>query len=203
MYLCNATSPQGDGKHGIHGQRVQGSIRAGKADRITRLFLTETRVIANGMQELLEFYMYARYASHDDATLSYMEDTLYHFHTFKIVFLPGHASKTAKTKANVLRTELMQKGKVDKETNAETWTPSKKLNVMKAGRNSISRQIHQQKTFPSGRTGCVRVDVLRQSCQRHPGGGLLRARRQYHVSSCISPSDRRFTVSSRSVGLLL
>jgi hypothetical protein len=61
---------------------------------------------------------------------------------------------------------------------------------------------HQQKTFPSGRTGCVRVDALRQSRQRHPGDGLLRARRQYHTSSCISPSDRRFAVSSRSVGLL-
>jgi hypothetical protein len=59
-----------------------------------------------------------------------------------------------------------------------------------------------KKTFPSGRNGCVRVDALRQSCQRHPGGGLLRARRQYDASRCISPSNRRFTVSSRSVGLL-
>jgi hypothetical protein len=52
--------------------------------------------------------------------------------------------------------------------------------------------MHQQKTFPSGRNACVRVDALRQSRQRYPGGGLLRARRQYHVSRCISPSDRRF-----------
>ena len=35
---------------------------------------------------LLEFSMYARYKSHDDATLSYMEDALHHFHTFKDVF---------------------------------------------------------------------------------------------------------------------
>jgi hypothetical protein len=62
---------------------------------------------------------------------------------------------------------------------------------------------HQQKTFPFGRTGCVRVDTLRQSRQRHPGGGLLRARHQYHTSSCMSPSNRRFAVFSRSVGLLL
>jgi len=55
---------------------------------------------------------------------------------------------------------------------------------------------HQQKTFPSGRNGSVRVDALRQSRQRHPGGGLLRARRQYHVSRCTSPSDRSFAVSS-------
>jgi len=57
---------------------------------------------------------------------------------------------------------------------------------------------HQQKTFPYGRYGCVRVDALRQSRQRHPGGVLLRAQRQYHASRCISPSDRRFAVSSRS-----
>jgi len=61
---------------------------------------------------------------------------------------------------------------------------------------------HQQKTFPSGRNGCIRVDALRQSHQRHTGGGLLRARRQYHASRCISPSDRCFAVSSPSVGLL-
>jgi len=64
------------------------------------------------------------------------------------------------------------------------------------------QHVHQQKTFPSGRTGCVRVDALRKSRQSHPGGGLLRARRQYHTSSCILLSDRRFAVSSRSVGLL-
>jgi len=36
---------------------------------------------------LLEFYMYAQYKSHDDATLSYMEDALHHFHTFQRCFL--------------------------------------------------------------------------------------------------------------------
>ena len=58
------------------------------------------------------------------------------------------------------------------------------------------------KKIPFGRNGSVRVDALRQSRQRHPGGGLLRARRQYNASRCISPFDRCFTVSSRSVGLL-
>jgi len=38
---------------------------------------------------LLEFYMHARYKSHDDATLSYIEDALWHFHNFKDVFLLG------------------------------------------------------------------------------------------------------------------
>ena len=61
---------------------------------------------------------------------------------------------------------------------------------------------HQQKTFLSGQNGSVRVDALRPSRQRHPGGGLHRARRQNHASGHISPSDRHFTVSSRSVGLL-
>jgi hypothetical protein len=30
---------------------------------------------------LLQFYMYARYESHNDATLSYNEDALYRLHT--------------------------------------------------------------------------------------------------------------------------
>jgi len=40
-------------------------------------------------QALLEFYMYTPYKSHDDKTLSYMEDALCHFHAFKDVFLLG------------------------------------------------------------------------------------------------------------------
>ena len=58
---------------------------------------------------LLEFYMYARYESHDDATLSYMEDTLHRFHTFKDVFLLGRASKKVKAKPNALRMDLINK----------------------------------------------------------------------------------------------
>jgi hypothetical protein len=77
-------------------------------------------------QALLEIYMYAPYKSHDDATLSYMEDLLCRFHTFKDVFLLGRARNKAKAKANALRTELVKKRNVGEETNAETWTPSKK-----------------------------------------------------------------------------
>jgi len=62
--------------------------------------------------------------------------------------------------------------------------------------------VHQQKTFPSRPNGSVRVDALRQSRLGHPSAGLLHARRQYHALHRISPSDRRFAVSSRSVGLL-
>jgi len=81
---------------------------------------------------LLEFYMYAGYKSHDDATSSYMEDALCRFHTLNNVSLLGRAGKTAKAKANSLRTELVKKRKVDEETNAETWTPSKMRREMNA-----------------------------------------------------------------------
>jgi len=94
---------------------------------------------------LFEFYMYARYKSHDDATLSYMEDALHRFHTLKDVFLLGQAGKRAKAKANALRMELVKKRKVDEETNAETWTPSKKRREMKALRDYISHKIDGSK----------------------------------------------------------
>jgi hypothetical protein len=62
--------------------------------------------------------------------------------------------------------------------------------------------VHQQKILPSGQNGSVRVEALRLSRQRHPGSGLLHAWHQYHASCCILLSNRRFTISSRSVGLL-
>jgi len=37
--------------------------------------------------------MYARYKSHNDATLSYIKDALHRFHIFKDVFLLWRASK--------------------------------------------------------------------------------------------------------------
>ena len=52
---------------------------------------------------LLEFFMYARYKSDDDATLNYMEDALCRFHTFKDVCVLGQAGKKVKAKANALR----------------------------------------------------------------------------------------------------
>jgi len=47
-------------------------------------------------EALLEFYMYARYKSHNDATLSYMQDALHCFHTFKDVLLLGRVGKMPK-----------------------------------------------------------------------------------------------------------
>jgi len=86
---------------------------------------------------LLEFYMNAQYQSHDDATLSYMEDAMRRFHTFKDVFLLGQSDNKAKAKANALRTELVKKRKVDKETYAEKWMPSKRWRKMNAWRDCI------------------------------------------------------------------
>jgi len=94
---------------------------------------------------MLEFYMYARYQSHDDATLSYMEDASHRFHTFKDVFLLRRAGKKPMAKANALRTELVKKRKVDEETNAETWTPSKKRREMNAWRDYISHDMDVSK----------------------------------------------------------
>jgi hypothetical protein len=45
--VCNATSPLGDGSRLILRQRVRGSARAVKALRNTRVFQTETRVVAD------------------------------------------------------------------------------------------------------------------------------------------------------------
>jgi len=94
---------------------------------------------------LLEFYIYVRYISHDDATLSYMEDALRHFHTFKDDFLLRRAGKKVQAKANALRTELVKKQKVDEETNAETWTSSKKRREMNAWQDYISHEIDDSK----------------------------------------------------------
>jgi hypothetical protein len=92
-------------------------------------------------QALLEFYMYARYKSQDGATLSYMEDASHRFHTFKDVFLLRRAGKKAKSKANALRTELVKKRKVDEESNAETWMPSRKRREMNAWRHYIGYEL--------------------------------------------------------------
>jgi hypothetical protein len=94
---------------------------------------------------LLEFYIYAPYESHDDATLSYIEDALHSVHIFKDIFLLGRASKKVKAKANALGTELMKKQKVDEDTNAETWTLSKKWREMNAWRDYISHKIDVSK----------------------------------------------------------
>jgi hypothetical protein len=48
------------------------------------------------------------------------------------VFFIGRAGKKAKAKAYALRMQLVKSRMVDKERNAETWTPSKKHRKMNA-----------------------------------------------------------------------
>ena len=83
---------------------VTQSLRGGSPARCPRF----NRAI-ECRQAFLKFYIYAQYTSHDDATLSYMQDALYRFHTFKDVFLLGRAGKKVKAKGNALRTELLKK----------------------------------------------------------------------------------------------
>jgi len=90
---------------------------------------------------LLEFYIYVPYQSHDDATLSYIDDALHHVHTFKDVVLLGRAGKKVMANANALSTELIKKRKVDEETHADTGTASKQRGTMNAWRDSISHEI--------------------------------------------------------------
>jgi predicted choloylglycine hydrolase len=96
-------------------------------------------------QPFLKVYMYARYKSHDDATLSYMEDALRRLHTFKDVFLLVPGGKKVKATANALKTELVKKRKVHVETNAESWTPSKKRCEMTAWLDYTSHKIDVSK----------------------------------------------------------
>jgi len=67
---------------------------------------------------------------------------------------------------------------------------------------SSSSFTHQQRNIPFRWNVSISVDVLRQSCQRHPGRELLCARCQYNALHCISPSDRCFNISCCSVGLV-
>jgi hypothetical protein len=71
-----------------------------------------------------------------------MEDAFCRFNTFKDVFLPGRAGAMAKAKANALRTDLLKKRKVDKYTNAETWTPYNTRGEMSDWRGYIRHEIH-------------------------------------------------------------
>jgi len=53
--------------------------------------------------------MYALYKSHNDESLSYMEDALHWFHTFKDVVLLRRDGTKTKAEANALRIEIVKK----------------------------------------------------------------------------------------------
>jgi len=99
---------------------------------------------------------------------------------------------------NKLRHNLPQIGYLAYLLQRLMWWPTIALSTFD---QTFTWVLDQQKTFLSRRNGCIRVDSLGQSCQRHPGGGLLRARREYHALHCISPSDLGFAISSGSVCL--
>jgi hypothetical protein len=108
---------------------------------------------------LLEFYIYARYQCHNDATLSYMEDALCRIHTFQEVFLLGRAGKKAKAKANALRTELVKKRKVGEERTAETWKPSKKPREMNTWRDYIIHKMDVSKELDAD-FNCPKIHLM-------------------------------------------
>jgi hypothetical protein len=111
---------------------------------------------------------YARYQSHHGSSLSNMQDALCRFQSFNDVFLLRRDGKKAKAKANPLRTELVRKRNADKETNAETWTPSKKRQKMNAWWDYMSHKIDESKelnanvSFPKIHLICPCVKQIRQ-----------------------------------------
>jgi len=112
--------------------------------------------------------MYAQYKSHEVATLTYMEDALRSFHTFKDVVLLGRAGKNAKAKATALRMKLVKRRQVDEDTTVDTWTPSKTRRKMKAWRDYISHEIDDSKeldadfNFPKIQWMCHWVEQIRR-----------------------------------------
>jgi hypothetical protein len=57
---------------------------------------------------LLEFFFYASYTSHDQATLDLMENALRRFHEHRDVFRQYRAGKRTTADARELRTELIK-----------------------------------------------------------------------------------------------
>jgi len=70
-----------------------------------------------------------------------MEDALCRFHTSTDGSVPGWPRRKMNTKANFLRTELVNKRHIEKESNTETWTPSEMRHEMNSWCDYISHQI--------------------------------------------------------------
>jgi hypothetical protein len=94
---------------------------------------------------LLEFYMYSRYKSHDEDTISYLEDALRRFHATKDVFLVGRVGKKAKAKATALRSELVKKRKAEEELHSQRWTATQKRREYTVWRDHITSEIDMSK----------------------------------------------------------
>jgi len=89
-------------------------------------------------QTLLEFYMYARYKSHYDATLSYMEDALHRVHTFENDFLLGEPAKRWRPKpmpwernswksGRYRRKQMLKLGRSPRS--GPRWTPGRNISA--------------------------------------------------------------------------
>jgi len=89
--------------------------------------------------------MHVQYKSHDDTSLSYMADAIRCLHTIEDVFFLGRAGEQGKTKANALSTEHLMMRKVEKETNAETRTPSNQRREVNACQYYISHETDVSK----------------------------------------------------------
>jgi len=83
------------------------------------------------------------------------------FHTFKDVFLLRQAGDKAKAKANAYTTDLVKKRKLNRETNAETWIPSKKRRETNAWQDYISHGIDVSKELDAD------INVLKIHLRSH------------------------------------
>jgi len=125
VYLSNGKEMKEMSQYprGVATQSLQGGSPA--------LCPTVNRAIACTWQ-LLDFDMYLRYKSHDDAILCYMQDALNFFHTVTEGFLLEQSGKQMKPKANALRWELVKKLQVRRKQvlnlghhskSTAKWTP--------------------------------------------------------------------------------
>jgi len=71
--LCNATRRLGDRQHVILRQRVRGSVRAVRAVRNTRVFQTETRVVADDSQILISQMQYEENSTTYDVCIAQLQ----------------------------------------------------------------------------------------------------------------------------------
>jgi hypothetical protein len=67
-------------------------------------------------RDVSEAKIHTPYKSYDDATLSYMVESVGSFLTVKDDFLLGHAGRMAEADPNTIRVELVKKRKLDENT---------------------------------------------------------------------------------------
>jgi len=88
-----------------------------------------------------------------------MEDSLHLVHIIKDGFLLGRGGKEEEAQANAMRTELVKKRKVDKETYGESWTLSTKGREMNALQNYLSDMIDLSKELDAN-FNCPKIHLM-------------------------------------------